>query len=236
MPHLSLDHIVLVVPDLQKAIQFFEEFLNVSPIIGGKHLGFGTHNALLGLGSPEKLTYLELFAIDPEDKTSYEVYPMGISPDIQDMYIGSWCIRCDTKSDIGEIVQAMQHLGQEYDLGDIRKMQRMAPSNAVLSWQLASTPEQAIISNGQVPFLIKWDDLTLHPATRLSPENFIAYNLNFSGPKSQAMEENLSGLGFEKPEHITFTEAVDVSINFSLYGKNKTITFGCRPGKYQICG
>lgn len=39
MSNLKVDHIVLFVPDLQKALLFFEEHLGVLPLIGGKHPG-----------------------------------------------------------------------------------------------------------------------------------------------------------------------------------------------------
>jgi hypothetical protein len=150
---------------------------------------------------------------------------MGISRETTDMYVGGWCIRCNPETDITQINQSMKVLGQEYDLGDIKKMHRVTPSNAILSWQLASIAEQVILSHGQIPFLIQWDNLSLHPATQLPKATSVSYNLKFSGPTSTKIEENLLRLGLTPTDHITFTDGPDVSIRLSLQGEKGPVTF-----------
>lgn len=225
MPNLILDHIVLIVPDLKRAIQYFAETFDVTPIIGGRHLGFGTHNALLGLGEPAKLIYLELLARDPEDKNHYDLPWLNISSDQPKMYVGSWCARCDSTTDINEVNQMMNTFGVEYNHGNVRKMQRKTPANDILSWQIASTAQQIIISKGFIPFLIKWDDMTLHPATNLLPENFLSFHLDFSAPNCKTIKSNLQKLGFVMPDNLSFTDAENTSINLSLYKEDKINTF-----------
>ncbi len=48
---IMLDHIICIVPNLDEAIQFFSKNLLGTPIKGGKHVSFGTHNALISLGN-----------------------------------------------------------------------------------------------------------------------------------------------------------------------------------------
>ena len=58
----SIDHFMYAVPNLDDGIKWAEETFGVPPKFGGVHVGLGTQNALLSLGS----TYLELIAPDPE--------------------------------------------------------------------------------------------------------------------------------------------------------------------------
>ena len=57
----AVDHLVVGSPDLALGIRWVEERLGLAPVFGGVHAGFGTHNALLGLGDQ----YLEVLALDP---------------------------------------------------------------------------------------------------------------------------------------------------------------------------
>lgn len=56
-----VDHLVVGSPDLETGVRWVEERLGVSPVFGGVHDGFGTRDALLGLGEQ----YLEVLAPDP---------------------------------------------------------------------------------------------------------------------------------------------------------------------------
>ncbi|HKC19086.1 MAG TPA: VOC family protein, partial [Candidatus Dormibacteraeota bacterium] len=51
----GLDHLVLATPDIQSTVDWVAETLGIRPIPGGQHLGVGTRNFLLGLGSGQYL-------------------------------------------------------------------------------------------------------------------------------------------------------------------------------------
>ena len=57
----AIDHLVVGAADLDAGIAWIEARLGVAPVLGGVHEGFGTRNALVGLGDP----YLEVLALDP---------------------------------------------------------------------------------------------------------------------------------------------------------------------------
>ncbi len=58
----AVDHLVVGSADLDVGIGWVAERLGVAPVFGGVHDGFGTRNALLGLGDQ----YLEVLAVDPD--------------------------------------------------------------------------------------------------------------------------------------------------------------------------
>ncbi len=45
-----VDHLVYAVPDLDRGIAYIEQLLGIRATLGGRHVGRGTHNALLALG------------------------------------------------------------------------------------------------------------------------------------------------------------------------------------------
>jgi len=58
---LAIDHLIVGSPNLDSGIEWITYRLGVAPVFGGVHDGFGTRNALLGLGDQ----YLEVLALDP---------------------------------------------------------------------------------------------------------------------------------------------------------------------------
>lgn len=57
----QVDHLVVGSADLDVGARWVEDRLGVAPVPGGVHDGFGTRNALVGLGD----LYLEVLALDP---------------------------------------------------------------------------------------------------------------------------------------------------------------------------
>jgi hypothetical protein len=69
-----IDHLAYAVPDLAAAVADLEARLGVRAGPGGKHVGLGTHNALLARAP---LTYLEIIAPDPDQPAP--AVPRGLS-------------------------------------------------------------------------------------------------------------------------------------------------------------
>ena|SRR3990167_8333820 len=57
-----------------------------------------------------------------------------------------------------------------------------------------------IFSKGQIPFLIKWDNMLLHPTMTLSKENFVSYRLELLGSDAKSIEKNLQACGLIMPK------------------------------------
>jgi hypothetical protein len=143
-----------------------------------------------------------------------------LTPDIAAPFIASWCIRCISDDDI-----KTTKMGTVHQLGDIKKMQRITPANEVLSWQIAITREQILASNGQIPFLIKWDDFSFHPTKALKEENFCKFALTYSGLNAEIHKNNLQQLGFEIADDITFKYAPHESILLNLHYQKNSLIF-----------
>ena len=62
----NIDHLVYTSLNLEAGMDKIEQLLGVRPEPGGQHPDFGTHNALLSLGSS---TYLEIISPDPSLKS-----------------------------------------------------------------------------------------------------------------------------------------------------------------------
>jgi len=59
---VELDHVLWAAPDLDEGMRRFEALTGVEPVRGGSHGGFGTRNALVGLGQG---LYFEIISPDP---------------------------------------------------------------------------------------------------------------------------------------------------------------------------
>ena len=86
-----IDHLVYGAPDLGAAVNDLERRFGVGAAAGGKHLGIGTHNALLALGPR---TYLEVIAPDPDQPVPANARPFGLDELTAPRLVG-WALGCD---------------------------------------------------------------------------------------------------------------------------------------------
>ncbi|MGW4794105.1 VOC family protein [Nonomuraea sp. NPDC004297] len=176
-----LDHLVYATPDLEGTVAELERALGVRPVEGGRHVGHGTRNFLLGLGGPR---YLEVIGPDPEQPA-----PDGPRWFRLDELTGprlvNWCLR---PADLDAAVAAARRHG--HDPGEPRAMSRRAADGDLLEWRLTMPGADPL-----VPFLIDWG-ATRHPTERGLPE---APLLSLTGrhPDPERVRALLRGLGAE---------------------------------------
>ena len=177
---MAIDHLVYGAPSLATAVDVLEARFGVRAQVGGKHLGLGTHNALLALG---RRTYLEVIAPDPEQPSPSNPRPFGLDELTSARLVG-WAIGCD---DIDVAVSRARNAG--YDPGDAIDMARTTPTGAMLRWRLTLNA----LAGGPVPFLIAWGD-TEHPATA-SPHGLILETFEIEHPEPESLAAILRALG-----------------------------------------
>jgi hypothetical protein len=141
----SVDHLVFGAGDLEDGIALIEEKLGVRAAPGGKHVGRGTHNALLSLGNG---AYLEIIAPDPEQDVPAMPLPFGLDAAAAPRLV-TWAAKAP---DIETRLEAARTAGYE---GSLVTMSREMPDGGVLKWSLTFPPPAS--ADGVAPFLIRWE-------------------------------------------------------------------------------
>lgn len=197
-PNLSLDHLVLGVPDLEKGARDFAERTGVTPIFGGRH-ATGTANYLVGLGGD---AYLEIIGILPEERDNGLEQPFQLESLTQPRMV-TWCLR---SRDIENDVAAARKSGVE--LGGVLSLSRQATDGTTLAWQMTrSTP---MPKSGMLPFLIDWGS-TPHPTTRELPSMRLS-NIEIAFPDAPGLQADLAVLGVRSIRVTSGTPALRATV------------------------
>lgn len=177
---VQLDHLVYAVPDLSAAVAELEELLGVPLLPGGRHLEWGTRNAILPLSGT---TYLEVIGPDPEATRQAEVFGIG---GLSAPRLVTWAAR---ETDLAGLCAKAREAGVE--LGAPRPGSRVRPDGSTLSWELTD-PMQGR-SGGVVPFFINWLQGS-HPASMAEAD---AELLGFAAehPEPEVVAGQLRSLG-----------------------------------------
>ena len=180
-----IDHLVFAVPDLDRGVALIEERLGVRAAPGGRHVGRGTHNALLSLGAA---TYLEIIAPDPEQTDHTLPLPFGLE-DGGAARLVTWAAKAP---DIERRCQAARAAGYE---GRVLKMSRELPGGSRLDWSLTFPPPA--LGGGVAPFLIRWEPGP-HPS-ETSPPGCELMELRGEHPNPESLRALLDALGVDLP-------------------------------------
>ena len=169
-----IDHLVYATDDLERTVAAFADRLGVLPTPGGRHLGWGTRNELVGLGDG---TYLELVGPDRDQPDPDGPRPFGID-DLEGERLVTWCARPD-----GTIEQARARaLAVGHDVGAVAEMSRRRPDDVLLSWRLTA-PVLAGRFGGVVPFVIDWLTSEHPTATLGAPLTLESLHLHTPHPR-----------------------------------------------------
>lgn len=175
-----IDHLVYATPDVDETVRDLSRSLGVDAVPGGRHLGYGTRNALLSLGS----SYLEIIGPDPGQRRPVTGYWYGVE-NIGTARLVTWTARVEHI----ERVAAHAHVSG-YRPGDVHKVFRETPEGDRLSWRL-TLPTMA--GDGLVPNLIEWDEGCPHPA-ETSPDGVELVELTGYHPSPQTIQPMLDAL------------------------------------------
>jgi hypothetical protein len=193
----QLDHLVLATPDLAATVEDFARRTGVRPAPGGAHVGLGTRNFLVALGSS---SYLEIIGPDPEQSEPDGPRPFTVD-ELASARTVTWAI---SPPDLDAAVESARARG--YDPGSIRPMSRRRPDGTLLQWRLTDGDTQH--PSGLVPFLIDWG-ASVHPTASGLPVTPLL-ELSASAPDPDEIRPLLSAVDVELalsegPLGLTFT-------------------------------
>jgi Glyoxalase-like domain len=180
----SLDHLVYAVPDLDEGVRRFAENTGVEPAPGGRHLGRGSANYLISLGTG---AYLEIIGPDPDEPEPPDRLPFGIERLAFPKLI-TWAVAV---SDIDTAIAQARARG--YDPGAATAMSRRTGDGELLEWRL--TPDTILDGGGIVPFLIDWG-ASAHPTSHSLPSVELD-SFSATSPQTDVIERRLAALDLD---------------------------------------
>lgn len=183
---MALDHLVFAVPDLDRGITFIEELLGLKVFPGGRHLHFGTHNALIRTG--EK-SYFEIIAPDPTNPKDHPLW-MGLTGIRPPGRLTRWGLKHPLDNKVMDGLRAYDPM-----LSIISEGQREKPDGSILKWML--TPPAPFPLVESCPFFIDWSDSD-HPSRQLPKDCHLKY-LSVSSPRASEIND------FLKQVNVDFT-------------------------------
>jgi Glyoxalase-like domain len=195
--------LVYGVPDLVGGVRDFARRTGVEPIPGGRHVGLGTANYLVGLG---EWAYLEIIGPDPDAAPGDGPRELmfGIE-NLTEPRLLTWAI---ATTDIDAAIRQARGCG--YDPGDATRMSRRTAQGRQLEWRL--TPDSIDRHAGLLPFLIDWGQST-HPTSAQLPELSLV-TVTIQSPRPDETRAGLAALGTE----VLVSEAPSARINAVLTG------------------
>lgn len=177
----QIDHLVVAAASLEQGADWCERVLGVASVPGGKHVGIGTHNRLLSIGSPAfARSYLEIIAIDPEAPKPDRPYWFGLDDAAlqarlrESPRLMHAVARCD---DLDARLAALARLG--LDAGRARAAERGA-----LRWRIAVRDDGRLLCGGALPTLIEWGEQ--HPSAQLPASPVTLRTLSLGGLPREA--------------------------------------------------
>ncbi len=175
-----VDHLVVAAATLEQGAAWCEQLLGAAPAAGGKHVGMGTHNRLMAIGSPAfPMAYLEIIAHDPEAPPPTRPRWFGLDdprllarlrerPRL--LHIVARCARLD------DTLAALR--AQGLDAGQAVAAERASPQG-LYRWRIAGRADGQLLCGGALPTLIEWQGM--HPSDHLPVSGVTLRSLTLGG-------------------------------------------------------
>jgi hypothetical protein len=179
-----IDHLVWGGLDLEQEIERIEALTGVRAMLGGRHPGEGTRNALIRLGP---ISYLELIAPDPDQQPAPGPRWFGLDT-LTAPRLVAWAVR---SADLDRQTARARTSG--VPLGEVRIGRRELSNGHVLAWRLTYPLGRDAVE--LVPFLIDWDDGP-HPADA-TPRGVRLIDMKAEHPDPAVILDQLRRLGLD---------------------------------------
>lgn len=171
--------------DLGLLVAWWKHKTGIDPARGGRHVGFGTRNALIGV---DDTTYVELISHDPQQPDPGQPRPFGI--DGLEPNSVQLCAFVLAVPDIAAATIAVKNAG--FDPGMVRAMSRTRSDGVELSWRLAIPPDPEM--KGALPALIQWGEHTAHPGSALA-RSVVVEEIILGHPEPEKLRGALEAIG-----------------------------------------
>jgi len=181
-----IDHLVYAAPDLDEACAEVERRLGVAPSPGGQHIGRGTRNALVAIGTR---SYLEIIAPDPEQPSPSGARWFNVDS-VEGPRLVAWGA---SATNLTQLVADAARRGVH--LGTVTSGGRKRADGVALTWEV--TDPTTVLGDGIVPFFIDWKT-SAHPATSATVGPAMV-ELRGRHPDPRRVREMLDILGVELP-------------------------------------
>lgn len=176
-----LDHLIWAASDLDEGIARLEDLSGVRAAVGGRHPGFGTRNALAGLGPG---LYLEILAPDPlQDRTG------TLGALVEALPVPSLIGWCAQGRNLARLAAELPGAGL-WSPGPVA-MERTRPDGVHLAWSILGIDGHGF--GALVPFLIDWRD-SPHPSLT-APAGLSLVEFAVTCPDAPRLEWTFAALG-----------------------------------------
>ncbi|MEL7222648.1 MAG: VOC family protein [Bacteroidota bacterium] len=197
----TIDHIVYAVPNLEEAINWFENRSGIRPIIGGKHAKQGTKNALVNLGDA---CYLELITVDTENTNINTPRWMGVDLLNGQSKTTRWSLKSNDLESDSQIIKAY-----DPEMGVIHQGQRQTTTGQLLRWQMTlplAHPQVEL-----VPFMTDWQHSDFHPTDKME-EQCQLLALSLYHPKAASIQPTIDALQLDMKVQQKEQIAIELSL------------------------
>ncbi|MGQ7793630.1 VOC family protein [Faunimonas sp. B44] len=180
---LAIDHILWAVPDLEEGIETLEKISGVRAVVGGRHPGRGTRNALASLGED---AYLEVISVDPDQSLENN---LGATINaMQHAGLFTFAVQCPNLEELGNAATAggLPFRGPE-------DWSRKQPDGHELHWRLAFT--EGTKFGHLLPFYIDWLN-SRHPS-RTAARGLSLLEFEVAHPEREELASIYKHLGID---------------------------------------
>jgi hypothetical protein len=206
-PTEKVDHIILVVNNLEKGMAEFKALTGIEPVLGGVHPNSFTQNALVAL---DKSVYIEILA----PRTDVDSIPEWIMQ-FESLTPGGWAA---TTYDVAKTQQTLVGLG--FTVTEPQSGARSKPDGTTLSWTTFGVRDKDTLV---YPFFIQWGVDVVHPSIS-SPSGCSLVSLQVTTSDS----ENFKKLNDALSLGVRVVPGDENSLSLSIHSPRGEVTFPVR--------
>jgi hypothetical protein len=194
-----IDHLVVLADSLEAGAAWCEATLGVVPGPGGSHPLMGTHNRLLGIGTPQlPRAYFEIIAIDPgaAPRRAHRWFDMDDAGLREAVRIhGPRLVHF--VAEVSDVQAACAAWGRQgIERGEAVAASRDTP-RGLLQWRLTVREDGQRLFDGCLPTLIQWGQA--HPSAGLAPSALALRSLSVTHPQAEALRAAYRAVGLDVP-------------------------------------